>query len=98
METGSSLAGIYLFKVSNGNTRTVCEICSKLTIRNQNDVIDAGLVHLDRQIWIDSAHCSVVSIVEFEQVNARWEKRLRQVQLIESFPYCEKIFQKIKNF
>ena len=26
-------AGIYLFKVSNGNTRTVCEIFSKLTIK-----------------------------------------------------------------
>ena len=24
-------AGIYLFKVNNGNTRTMCEICSKLT-------------------------------------------------------------------
>ena len=28
-----SPARIYLFKVSNGNTRTVCEICSNLTIR-----------------------------------------------------------------
>ena len=27
------LAGIYLFKVSNRNTRTRCEICSKLTIK-----------------------------------------------------------------
>ena len=26
-------AGIYLFKVSNRNTRTRCEICSKLTIK-----------------------------------------------------------------
>ena len=25
-------AGIYLFKVNNRNTRTRCEICSKLTI------------------------------------------------------------------
>ena len=25
--------GIYLFKVSNGKTRTMCEICSKLTIK-----------------------------------------------------------------
>ena len=25
-------ASIYLFKVNNGNTRTMCEICSKLTI------------------------------------------------------------------
>ena len=27
------LAGIYLFKVNNGNTREVCKICSKLTIK-----------------------------------------------------------------
>ena len=24
---------IYLFKVNNGNSRTMCEICSKLTIK-----------------------------------------------------------------
>ena len=27
------IAGIYLFKVNNGNTRTICKICSKLTIK-----------------------------------------------------------------
>ena len=27
------LAGIYLFKVNNGNIRKMCEICSKLTIK-----------------------------------------------------------------
>ena len=26
-------AGIYLFKVKNGNTRTMCDICSKLIIK-----------------------------------------------------------------
>ena len=26
-------ARIYLFEVNNGNTRTICEICSKLTIK-----------------------------------------------------------------
>ena len=26
-------AGIYLFKVNNENTRTMCKICSKLTIK-----------------------------------------------------------------
>ena len=25
--------GIFLFKFNNGNTRTMCEICSKLTIK-----------------------------------------------------------------
>ena len=27
------LVCIYLFKVNNGNTRTMCEVCSKLTIK-----------------------------------------------------------------
>ena len=27
------LAGIYLLKVNNRNTRTRCEICSKLTVK-----------------------------------------------------------------
>ena len=29
-------AGTYLLKVSDGNTRTMCEICSKLTIKTVN--------------------------------------------------------------
>ena len=33
-------AGNYMFKVNNRNTRTRCEICSKLTIRHQNDVLN----------------------------------------------------------
>ena len=28
-----SSADIYMFKVNNGNTRKMCEICSKLTIK-----------------------------------------------------------------
>ena len=32
MQTPDS-AGIYLFKVNNGNTRATCEICSKLIIK-----------------------------------------------------------------
>ena len=46
-----SPAGIYLFKVNN--IRTICEICSKLTIKKP-----------------ERTHCSGVSIVDFEQVNA----------------------------
>ena len=39
-------ADVYSFKVNNGNTRTMCEICSDLTIRHQNDVIEVLLVLL----------------------------------------------------
>ena len=37
---------IYLFKVSYGNTRTINELCSKFTIKNQNYVIGVDLVTL----------------------------------------------------
>ena len=46
---------IYLLKVSNWNTRTICEICSKLAIKTP-----------ERRHW---RHCSRVSIVDFKQVN-----------------------------
>ena len=51
-------AKIFLFKANDGNTRTICEICSKLTIRTPQQR------HLRR---------SGVSIVDGEQVNTRWE-------------------------
>ena len=37
-------ARIYLFKVNNRNTRTRCQICSKLTIKHQNDATGVVLV------------------------------------------------------
>ena len=52
-------AGIYLLKVNNRNTRTRCEICSKLTINTP-----------ERRTYFTP--CSSVSIVNFEQVNAGW--------------------------
>ena len=58
---GISLAGNYMFKVNNRNTRTRCEICSKLTIC---------------QLWTHFTPCSSVSIVNFEQVNAGWVNSL----------------------
>ena len=33
IEKGSTPAGNYMFKVNNKNTRTRCEVCSKLTIK-----------------------------------------------------------------
>ena len=39
-------AGIYLFKVNNGNIRTMYKNCSKLTIKATGQVIDVVLVHL----------------------------------------------------
>ena len=64
-------AGNYMFKVNNRNTRTRCEICSKLAIKKP-----------ERRHWlrssvfiVNSEHftpCSNVSIVNFEQVNVGW--------------------------
>ena len=39
-------AGIYLFKVKNGSTRTMYEICSRLTKRYQKDVRKVILLSL----------------------------------------------------
>ena len=47
-------AGIYLFKVNNGNTRTRCEICSELTIKTP-----------ERRHW----RCFGVFIVNFGQIS-----------------------------
>ena len=38
-------AGNYRLKVNNRNTRTRCEICSKLTIKYQNDTFNFELVN-----------------------------------------------------
>ena len=50
----SNTAGIYLFKVNNRNTRTRCEICSKLTINTP-----------ERRHWRRSG----VFIVNFEHIS-----------------------------
>ena len=47
-------AGNYMFKVNNGNTRTRCEICSKLTIKTP-----------ERRQWRRSG----VFIVNFEHIS-----------------------------
>ena len=47
-------AGIYVPKVNNRNTRTRCEICSKLTVKTP-----------ERRQW----HRSGVFVVEFEHIS-----------------------------
>ena len=48
-----NLAGIYLFNVNNRNIRTMCEVCSKLTMKT-----------LERR-----QRCSGVFIVNFEHMS-----------------------------
>ena len=67
-------AGIYLLKVNNRNTRTGCEICSKLTTkipkRRQWRRFDVFIVYFQH---ISDLFCSV-SIANFEQANAGWKE------------------------
>ena len=60
--------GNYMFKVNNRDTRTRCEICSQLTIKTPERVVLASLL-LTLNIFTP---CSSVFIVNFEQVNVRW--------------------------
>ena len=57
------LVGIYTFKVNNRNTRTRCEICSKLTTKT-----------LERRHWRITYFTYFIpcSIINFEKVNADW--------------------------
>ena len=40
---GTSPAGFYLLIINNGNNKISCEICSKLTIKQQNDINDGDV-------------------------------------------------------
>ena len=44
--TGSIPANIYLFKANNGNTGTMFEICSKLTIKTPVSVYVEQILHI----------------------------------------------------
>ena len=59
------LASIYLFKVKSGNTRIMCEICSKLTLKTPEHVF---IVNFEKKF----TYCSAVSFADFGQVNASW--------------------------
>ena len=76
--------GIYMFKVNKRNTRTRCEICSKVIIKTP-----------ERRQW---RQCSSVSIVNFEQVNAGWVSinALVIVALFESFSLSDKTYKTAK--
>ena len=64
-------AGIYLLKVNNRNTRTRCEICSKLTIK----IPERRQWRLSGVFIFNFEHvsCSSASIVNFEHLVVGWE-------------------------
>ena len=56
---------------NNGSTRTMCEICSKLTIKHWNNFSETVLV--SSLLTFDQiSHIAGVSSVGFEQVNVDW--------------------------
>ena len=66
-----------MFKVNNRNTRTRCEICTKLTIKTPEQhhwhcsgVFIVNFVHISHLIL------SSVSVVNFERANANWAVRI----------------------
>ena len=61
-------AGICLIKVKSGNTRIMCEICSKLALKTPKPHRDAFLVSL-LLILNRFIHWSDLSTVDFEQEN-----------------------------
>ena len=65
-------AAIYLVKLNNRNTRTRCEMCSKLTIktseRREWRRSDVFVVNF----WTYFTPCSSVSVVDFGYVIAGW--------------------------
>ena len=62
LDSKTSPANIYLFKVTNKNFRKRCEICSKLLLKA-----------LERRLWTNFTPFSSVCIIDFEQVNVSWE-------------------------
>ena len=60
-----------MFKVNDRNTIARCEICSKLTIKTPErcDWRRFGSLLLTMNYFTP---CANVSIVNFEQLNARW--------------------------
>ena len=67
-------AGIYLLKVNNRNTRTRCEIWSKLTIKipERRQWRRSGIFIVNFE-HISHLSCCTVSIINFEHVIAGWD-------------------------
>ena len=66
-------ADIYLFKVNNGDNRTICEICSRLTMQRAEKCqwrhFGIFLVNFEQISFIIAV---VFPVFYFEQVNGGW--------------------------
>ena len=90
-----------MFKANNRNTRKSCEICSKLTIEHQNDVIDVVLVFLLLTLTIfHSFFQCFFSVVHFEQVNIGWviPQKYLMPRCNATLPLCKSHFTSLDSF
>ena len=73
-----SPADISLLKVNNRNTRTRCEICSKITIKipERRQWRHSGIFIVNFEHVVVVTPCSSIYIVNFEHVMAAWVKML----------------------
>ena len=72
-------AGIYLLKVSNRNTRTSCEICSRLTIKIPERRYRRFFVNFEHM-----SHLALLFVVNFEHVISSWAEPC-QISFMELF-------------
>ena len=79
------------------DTRSLCDICSKLRIIYARTTSLTSFWCFYSKIWTDFTHCSCVYIVDFEQINAGKVKSLFKVNNKEfktismnmiTVPYC----------
>ena len=83
----------YMFKVNNRNTRTRCEICSKLTIKTlERRVLVSLLLTLNIFQTLFYSFC-----VSFEQVIVGWDNLYRSIHLSCSSKRCSQACNFIKK-
>ena len=85
-----------MFKVNNRNSRTRCEICSKLTIKTP----EQPQWRL-KNLWTYFTPCPSVSIVNFEQANAGWKRKERASKMFEKdviFVVCDIVIGDFPKF
>ena len=73
-------SGANVINVNNKNIRTTCKICSKLTIKTQDDVIDVSSL-----LILNSFYTLFWDFIDnFEQINAGWVITLQKLFSIKS--------------
>ena len=83
---------MYVLKFNNKTTRKKCEICSKLTVKTQNDASDAFPMPSLLTLNIYHTFCSV--FIDFEQVNVSW---VGSKSFSWCFPMSNKCYERIND-